>query len=102
MVISAALGFAAGIGITLLLQRRRRVLASKRTPKESSIVLNAPQLLAWIDAATQGWMILAPDHSIAYINDRAERLLHIPLQSPGSWHEAPGCPRHSCLGGVDF
>ena len=23
-------------------------------------------------------MILAPDHSIAYINDRAERLLHIP------------------------
>ena len=82
MVISAALGFAAGIGITLLLQRRRRVLASKRTSKRTSkdrsIVLNAPQLLAWIDAATQGWMILAPDHSIAYINDRAERLLHIP------------------------
>ena len=72
MVISAALGFAAGIGITLLLQRRRRVLASKRTSKRTSkdrsIVLNAPQLLAWIDAATQGWMILAPDHSIAYIN----------------------------------
>ena len=77
MVISAALGFAAGIGITLLLQHRRRALASKRTPKERSIVLNAPQLLAWIDAATQGWMILAPDHSIAYINGRAERLLHI-------------------------
>ena len=79
MVISAALGFAAGIGITLLLQRRRCVLASKRTSKRTSkdrsIVLNAPQLLAWIDAATQGWMILAPDHSIAYINDRAERLL---------------------------
>ena len=78
MVISAALGFAAGIGITLLLQRRCRVLASKRTSKERSIVLNAPQLLAWIDAATQGWVILAFDHSIAYINDRAERLLHIP------------------------
>ena len=58
MVISAALGFAAGIGITLLLQRRRRVLVSKRTSKRTSkdrsIVLNAPQLLAWIDAATQG------------------------------------------------
>ena len=82
MVISAVLGFAAGIGITLLLQHRRRFLASKRTSKrtskERSIVLNAPQLLAWIDAATQGWLILAPDHSIAYINDRAERLLHIP------------------------
>ena len=82
MVISAVRGFAAGIGITVLLQRRRRVLASKRTSKrtskERSIVLNAPQLLAWIDAATQGWTILAPDHSIAYINDWAELLPHIP------------------------
>ena len=78
MVISAALGFAAGIGITLLLQRRRRALESKRASKDRFIVLNAPQLLAWIDAATQGWMILGPDHSIAYINDRAERLLRIP------------------------
>ena len=78
MVISAALGFVAGIALMALLQRRRHVLAARRAPKERSIVLNAPQLLAWIDAATQGWMILAPDHSIAYINVRAERLLHIP------------------------
>ncbi len=77
MVISAALGFAAGIGITLLLQRRRFVLKARRGVEERSLALNAPQLLAWIDAATQGWMILAPDHSIAYINGRAERLLHI-------------------------
>ncbi len=61
----------------LLLQRRSRVLAARRADEERSFSLNAPQLLAWIDAATQGWMILAPDHSIAYINARAERLLHI-------------------------
>ena len=77
MLISAALGFAAGIGITLVLQRRGRVLASLRDDEERPFSLDAPQLLAWIDAATQGWMILAPDHSIAYINGRAERLLHI-------------------------
>ena len=77
MVISAALGFAAGIATMLLLQHRRRSLAARRVDKDRSFALNAPQLLAWIDAATQGWMILAPDHSIAYINDRAERLLHI-------------------------
>ena len=41
----------------------------------SSSALNTPQLLAWIDAATQGWMILASDLSISYINARAERLL---------------------------
>ena len=77
-MISAALAFAAGIGITLLLLRRRLVSKARLCVEERSLALNAPQLLAWIDAATQGWMILAPDHSIAYINDRAERLLHIP------------------------
>ena len=77
MLISAALGFAAGIGITLVLHRRGRFLASLRDDEERPFSLDAPQLLAWIDAATQGWMILAPDHSIAYINGRAERLLHI-------------------------
>jgi two-component system phosphate regulon sensor histidine kinase PhoR len=35
-------------------------------------------LLAWIDDATQGWLILKPDLSIAYINAKAERLLRIP------------------------
>ena len=73
MVISAALGFAAGVAITLLLQRRRRVLDARRVEEKRPFALNAPQLLAWIDAATQGWLILAPDHSIAYINGRAER-----------------------------
>ena len=51
----------------LWLQRRSSRLASLREKEKLPYVLNAPQLLAWIDAATQGWMILAPDHSIAYI-----------------------------------
>lgn len=45
--------------------------------KDSRGALNTPQLLAWIDAATQGWLILKPDLTIAYINARAERLLHL-------------------------
>ena len=41
----------------------------------SGHALTTPQLLAWIDAATQGWLILTPDLTIGYINSRAERLL---------------------------
>ena len=37
--------------------------------------LSTAQLLAWIDAATQGWLILTPDLAIGFINSRAERLL---------------------------
>ena len=37
--------------------------------------LSTAQLLAWIDAATQGWLILTPDLTIGFINSRAERLL---------------------------
>ena len=57
--------------------RRARIAEDEDCPGFPPGVLNAPQLLAWIDAATQGWLILSPDLSIAYINARAERLLHI-------------------------
>ena len=64
-----------------LMQRRRwrraRIDEDDDCPGFPPGVLKAPQLLAWIDAATQGWLILSPDLSIAYINARAERLLHI-------------------------
>ena len=40
-------------------------------------MLNTHQLLAWIDAATQGWLILGGELNIAYINSKAERLLKI-------------------------
>jgi len=79
--IPAVLAFVAGATLTLVLQRRTRSLARRRNAEDRPGfppgAVNTPQLLAWIDAATQGWLILAPDLSIAYINARAERLLHI-------------------------
>ena len=68
----------AGVGATLWQQRQR----SRRSQRAESSglgsgVLNAPQLLAWIDGANQGWLVLSPDLSIAYINAKAERLLRI-------------------------
>ena len=81
MQIPAVLAFVAGATLTLVLQRRTRSLARERNAEDRQGfppgAVNTPQLLAWIDAATQGWLILAPDLSIAYINARAERLLHI-------------------------
>ena len=81
MQIPAVLAFVAGATLTLVLQRRTRSLARRRNAEDRPGfppgAVNTPQLLAWIDAATQGWLILAPDLSIAYINARAERLLHI-------------------------
>jgi len=79
--ISAVLAFVAGATLTLVLQRRTGFRARRRNDEDCPGfppgAVNTPQLLAWIDAATQGWLILAPDLSIAYINARAERLLHI-------------------------
>ena len=81
MQIPAVLAFVAGATLTLVLQRRTRSLARERNAEDRQGfppgAVNTPQLLAWIDAATQGWLILAPNLSIAYINARAERLLHI-------------------------
>ena len=81
MQISAVLAFVAGATLTLVLQRRTGFRARRRNDEDCPGfppgAVNTPQLLAWIDAATQGWLILAPDLSIAYINARAERLLHI-------------------------
>ena len=81
MQIPAVLAFVAGATLTLVLQRRIRSRSRRRKDEDCPGfppgAVNTPQLLAWIDAATQGWLILAPDLSIAYINARAERLLHI-------------------------
>ena len=45
------------------------------SPVLSGHSLSTAQLLAWIDAATQGWLVLTPDLTIGFINSRAERLL---------------------------
>ena len=79
MILSALIGLIAGATITRWWNRRQHrvrlelIQSTERLEKG----LSAPQLLAWIDAATQGWIILAPDLSIAYLNARAERLLQI-------------------------
>ena len=54
-------------------QRQARLLAAARQREQQP--LSTPQLLAWIDEATQGWLILKPDLSIAYINGKAERFI---------------------------
>ncbi len=82
MVLSVICGLLIGVAATLAVQRRRGRLrrepvADDGCPGFPPGSVNTPQLLAWIDAATQGWMILAPDFTIAYINARAERFLHI-------------------------
>ncbi len=52
---------------------RRR--SAQISPVLSGHSLSTAQLLAWIDAATQGWLVLTPDLTIGFINSRAERLL---------------------------
>ena len=73
VLIGLLLGISLGLALTSARHRRPRLSEDEDAPG----ALQSPQLLAWIDAATQGWLILAPDLSIAYINARAERLLHI-------------------------
>ena len=83
MSLSTVVGLVTGVAVTLAVQRLRRRLRHRGQPSLNDCpgfppgAVNTPQLLAWIDAATQGWMILAPDLTIAYINARAERLLRI-------------------------
>ena len=57
--------------------RRARIAEDEDCPGFPPGVLNAPQLLAWIDAATQGWLILSPDLSISYRVAPADRFLLI-------------------------
>ena len=57
------------------LPERNQQNSSPTPPVISGYALSTAQLLAWIDAATQGWLILTPDLTIGYINSRAERLL---------------------------
>ena len=79
MIFSALTGLLLGAAITNCWHRWSHLESLRRTEttelREKG--LHSPQLLAWIDAANQGWVVLAPDLSIAYLNARAERLLQI-------------------------
>ncbi len=72
-----ALGVAIGTGLTWTRLRQRSRTATPNGAVLHGKTLTTPQLLAWIDAGTQGWLILTPDLHIAYINEKAERLLQI-------------------------
>ena len=79
MILSALIGLLLGAAITRWWHRRVHLETLLRTQATELLEkgLHSPQLLAWIDGATQGWVVLAPDLSIAYLNARAERLLQI-------------------------
>ena len=77
MLVPLFLGFAAGVAAVVALQRHRHRQHNRAGAGLASSALTAGQLLAWIDAADQGWMVLGSDLRITYINDRAERLLRL-------------------------
>ena len=77
MLVPLFLGFAAGVAAVVALQRHRHRQHNRAGAGPASSALTAGQLLAWIDAADQGWMVLGSDLRITYINDRAERLLRL-------------------------
>lgn len=65
-----------GLGLGWLLAgawSRRRSTAAPQAPGPRS--LPPTQVLDWIDAAPQGWLVLDPRNVIQYLNPRAERLL---------------------------
>ena len=80
-VASLILGITVGVVSGWALRSRFNLNAGSRrhsaqiSPVLSGHSLSTAQLLAWIDAATQGWLVLTPDLTIGFINSRAERLL---------------------------
>ena len=69
-----------GLGSWAVLHRSRlRARIGRNSAHISPVLsghsLSTAQLLAWIDGATQGWLVLTPDLTIGFINARAERLL---------------------------
>ena len=77
MLVPLFLGFAVGVAAVVALLRHRHRQHNRAGAGPASSALTAAQLLAWIDAADQGWMVLGSDLRITYINDRAERLLRL-------------------------
>ena len=78
---SLILGITIGVVSGWVLHNRFNLRSGARrhtaqiSPVLSGHSLSTAQLLAWIDAATQGWMVLTPDLTIGFINSKAERLL---------------------------
>lgn len=68
------LGLGLGAGSSWLAQRRQR---RRQQPRQGPGGLPERQLLNWIQVLPQGWLVIAPDNSLASLNARAERLLEL-------------------------
>ena len=57
--------------------RKRNNTCNIPSSNHTSETLSTQQLLSWIDASTQGWIILSATLKVSYINPKAKRLLNI-------------------------
>ncbi len=74
------LGLLLGWWLHRLISRRQRLEAGGRRPGTGADQgLQRLQLLSWLEAAPQGWLVLDPQLRIRVINARAQRLLQLPL-----------------------
>ncbi len=74
-----ALALGVLLGWSLAFVGRRRLREGKAPPSATTAAgLGRLQLLAWFEAAPQGWLVLDRQLRIRAINPRAERLLQIP------------------------
>ncbi|MCP9825239.1 cell wall metabolism sensor histidine kinase WalK [Synechococcus sp. EJ6-Ellesmere] len=81
MTLLLALGLGVWLGWAIALGRdRRRGLAAVDESKTRPALggLGRLQLLAWLEGAPQGWLVLDGQQRIQAINPRAERLLQLP------------------------
>ena len=80
MTLLLALGLGVWLGWAITLRRNRRLgLAAADGSRARTLGgLWRLQLLAWLEGAPQGWLVLDGQQRIQAINPRAERLLQLP------------------------
>lgn len=78
LVLALGLGVWLGWAITLRRTRRLGLAAADGSKARPQAGLGRLQLLAWLEGAPQGWLVLDGQQRIQAINPRAERLLQVP------------------------
>jgi two-component system phosphate regulon sensor histidine kinase PhoR len=69
------LAMAVGGAIGWQWSRRRQARRRNRPLPGAPLELPAAQLRRWVDEMPQGWLVIAPDQTIASLNPKAEKLL---------------------------